>query len=74
MFSLPNLYDADAILRLPVAENEEAFDILYCVAFEMMDAQWLAMHASYMEFNVFSTSPSLSLFLHTQHTNIMYHA
>lgn len=34
------------------AENEEAFDILYCISFEMMDAQWLAMHASYMDFNV----------------------
>ncbi|KAL0537112.1 hypothetical protein IC582_026082 [Cucumis melo] len=34
-----------------LGENEEAFDVLYCVAFEMMDAQWLAMHASYMEFN-----------------------
>ncbi|TXG55201.1 hypothetical protein EZV62_020457 [Acer yangbiense] len=34
-----------------LAENEEAFDVLYCIAFEMMDAQWLAMHASYMEFN-----------------------
>ncbi|KAL3631573.1 hypothetical protein CASFOL_024557 [Castilleja foliolosa] len=32
-------------------ENEDAFDILYCVTFAMMDAQWLAMHASYMEFN-----------------------
>ncbi|KAK8599375.1 hypothetical protein V6N13_077301 [Hibiscus sabdariffa] len=32
-------------------EDEEAFDVLYCVAFELMDAQWLAMHASYMEFN-----------------------
>ncbi|XVF44408.1 hypothetical protein PTKIN_Ptkin02bG0118000 [Pterospermum kingtungense] len=32
-------------------EDEEAFDVLYCIAFEMMDAQWLAMHASYMEFN-----------------------
>ncbi|KAK4255482.1 hypothetical protein QN277_008480 [Acacia crassicarpa] len=32
-------------------EDEEAFDILYCIAFEMMDAQWLAMHASYMNFN-----------------------
>lgn len=37
-----------------VAEDEEAFDILYCIAFEMMDAQWLAMHASYMNFNVIS--------------------
>lgn len=26
----------------------------------MMDAQWLAMHASYMEFNVLSLSLSLS--------------
>lgn len=32
-------------------EDEEAFDLLFCIAFEMMDAQWLAMHASYMEFN-----------------------
>ncbi|XP_021902430.1 ELMO domain-containing protein B isoform X2 [Carica papaya] len=31
--------------------DEEAFDVLYCIAFELMDAQWLAMHASYMEFN-----------------------
>lgn len=37
-------------------ENEEAFDILYCIAYEMMDAQWLAMHASYMDFNVFFLS------------------
>ncbi|KAB1999380.1 hypothetical protein ERO13_D12G141800v2 [Gossypium hirsutum] len=34
-----------------LGEDEEAFDVLYCVAFELMDAQWLAMHASYMEFN-----------------------
>ncbi|PON33429.1 ELMO domain containing protein [Parasponia andersonii] len=34
-----------------LGEDEEAFDVLYCLAFEMMDAQWLAMHASYMEFN-----------------------
>ncbi|KAL9457730.1 hypothetical protein AB3S75_006724 [Citrus x aurantiifolia] len=34
-----------------LGEDEAAFDVLYCVAFEMMDAQWLAMHASYMEFN-----------------------
>ncbi|KAG7010692.1 hypothetical protein SDJN02_27488, partial [Cucurbita argyrosperma subsp. argyrosperma] len=34
-----------------MAENKEAFDILFCVTFELMDAQWLAMHASYMEFN-----------------------
>ncbi|KAK9284574.1 hypothetical protein L1049_023749 [Liquidambar formosana] len=34
-----------------LGEDEKAFDVLYCIAFEMMDAQWLAMHASYMEFN-----------------------
>jgi hypothetical protein len=50
------------------AEDETAFDMLYCVAFEMMDAQWLAMRASYMEFNVsctpsFSTVPSSPFFL-----------
>lgn len=33
------------------ADDEDAFDILYCIAFTMMDAQWLAMHASYMDFN-----------------------
>ncbi|KAJ0015262.1 hypothetical protein Pint_20814 [Pistacia integerrima] len=32
-------------------EEEMAFDNLYCVAFQMMDAQWLAKRASYMEFN-----------------------
>ncbi|KAK8648089.1 hypothetical protein V6N13_128851 [Hibiscus sabdariffa] len=35
-----------------LAEDEQAFDVLYCIAFEMVDAQWLAMHASYMEFNM----------------------
>ncbi|XP_022726560.1 ELMO domain-containing protein A-like isoform X2 [Durio zibethinus] len=34
-----------------LGEDEEAFDVLYCIAFEMMEAQWLAMHASYMKFN-----------------------
>lgn len=34
-----------------LGDDEDAFDILYCIAFTMMDAQWLAMHASYMDFN-----------------------
>ncbi|XP_041003415.1 ELMO domain-containing protein A-like isoform X3 [Juglans microcarpa x Juglans regia] len=34
-----------------LGDDEEAFDELYCIAFEMMDAQWLAMNASYMDFN-----------------------
>ena len=36
------------------ADDEAAFDVLYCIAFEMVDAQWLAMNASYMQFNVTS--------------------
>ncbi|XP_077254102.1 ELMO/CED-12 family protein isoform X4 [Tasmannia lanceolata] len=36
---------------IKILSDEEAFDVLYCIAFEMMDAQWLAMHASYMQFN-----------------------
>jgi len=32
--------------------NESAFDLLYCIAFKLMDQQWLSMRASYMEFNV----------------------
>ncbi|KAG0610110.1 hypothetical protein M758_7G039500 [Ceratodon purpureus] len=35
-----------------LATDEDAFDMLYCVAFQMLDAQWLALGASYMEFNV----------------------
>ncbi|KAJ9170984.1 hypothetical protein P3X46_019040 [Hevea brasiliensis] len=34
-----------------LGEDEAAFDVLFCAAFELMDAQWLAMQASYMEFN-----------------------
>lgn len=34
-----------------LGEDERAFDTLFCVAFLMMDAQWLAKRASYMEFN-----------------------
>jgi hypothetical protein len=35
-----------------LSENESAFDLLYCIAFKLMDQQWLSMRASYMEFNV----------------------
>ncbi|KAF3792990.1 ELMO domain-containing protein A [Nymphaea thermarum] len=34
-----------------LSENDWAFDLLYCVAFKMMDQQWLAMRATYMDFN-----------------------
>lgn len=37
---------------IPLLEEDEmAFDVLFCVAFQMMDAQWLAKRATYMEFN-----------------------
>ncbi|CAI0569072.1 unnamed protein product [Linum tenue] len=43
---------AAGIRFLELLEHDEtAFDNLYCVAFQMMDAQWLAKRASYMEFN-----------------------
>lgn len=32
-------------------EDDMAFDNLFCVAFEIMDAHWLAKRASYMQFN-----------------------
>ncbi|EPS67405.1 hypothetical protein M569_07369, partial [Genlisea aurea] len=34
-----------------LSEDEMAFDNLFCVAFKLLDAQWLARRASYMEFN-----------------------
>eukprot|EP00252_Welwitschia_mirabilis_P001961 TRINITY_DN11926_c0_g1_i2.p1 TRINITY_DN11926_c0_g1~~TRINITY_DN11926_c0_g1_i2.p1 ORF type:complete len:306 (+),score=60.33 TRINITY_DN11926_c0_g1_i2:75-992(+) len=40
-----------AVFLKMLAEDEWAFDLLYCIAFEMMDAQWLARRASYMDFN-----------------------
>ncbi|KAF5202709.1 Elmo domain-containing protein a [Thalictrum thalictroides] len=42
-------------------EDEVAFDNLYCVAFQMMDAQWLAKHASYMDFNEVLKSTRMQL-------------
>ncbi|WMV52564.1 hypothetical protein MTR67_045949 [Solanum verrucosum] len=35
-----------------LSEDDMAFDNIFCIAFEMLDAQWLAKRASYMEFNV----------------------
>ncbi|KAI3472410.1 hypothetical protein Pfo_029531 [Paulownia fortunei] len=34
-----------------LSQDEMAFDNLFCVAFKLLDAQWLAKRASYMEFN-----------------------
>ncbi|TVU03809.1 hypothetical protein EJB05_50657, partial [Eragrostis curvula] len=33
------------------SKDEWAFDLLYCVAFVVMDKQWLEKNASYMDFN-----------------------
>ncbi|KAH7659263.1 ELMO domain-containing protein [Dioscorea alata] len=40
-----------AIFLKLLSENDRAFDLLYCITFKLMDQQWLAMHASYMDFN-----------------------
>lgn len=54
------------------AEDEAAFDVLYCIAFELMDAQWLAMHASYMEFNVPSLCQLPTVWLSTFTLSIIF--
>jgi hypothetical protein len=46
----PRSFTGATFLKL-LADNEAAFDLLYCITFKMMDNQWLAMHASYMDFN-----------------------
>ncbi|KAM5554703.1 hypothetical protein ABKV19_022889 [Rosa sericea] len=40
-----------AIFLKFLAENESAFDLIYCITFKLMDHQWLSMRASYMDFN-----------------------
>jgi len=47
----PSSLSGFCFLKL-LEEDEMAFDNLFCVAFQMMDAQWLAKRATYMEFNV----------------------
>ncbi|CAL9095462.1 unnamed protein product [Musa textilis] len=44
-----------------LGNDEKAFDNLYCIAFCMLDAQWLARHASYMEFNEVLKSTRIQL-------------
>lgn len=34
-----------------LSANESAFDLLYCITFKLMDHEWLAMRATYMDFN-----------------------
>ncbi|URE06044.1 ELMO CED-12 family protein [Musa troglodytarum] len=51
----PTSMIAAVFLKL-LSENERAFDVLYCMSFKMMDQQWLAMRASYMDFNLVMNS------------------
>lgn len=55
-YSAPKIYFSIVFLKLisPIfgPENDQAFDILYCITFKLMDQQWLDMHATYMDFNV----------------------
>ncbi|CAK9137345.1 unnamed protein product [Ilex paraguariensis] len=40
-----------AVFLQMLSENEWTFDLLYCIAFVVMDKQWLERNATYMEFN-----------------------
>ncbi|XP_071675113.1 uncharacterized protein [Lolium perenne] len=40
-----------AVFVQMLSEDEWAFDLLYCVAFLVMDKQWLEKNATYMDFN-----------------------
>nr|GMD95290.1 ELMO domain-containing protein A isoform X2 [Ipomoea batatas] len=44
-----------------LSDNEWAFDLLYCVAFLVMDKQWLEKNATYMEFNDVLRSTQIQL-------------
>ncbi|GLT48037.1 hypothetical protein SLA2020_216790 [Shorea laevis] len=46
----PRTFIRSVFLQM-LSENEWAFDLLYCVAFVIMDKQWLERNATYMEFN-----------------------
>ncbi|KFK41143.1 hypothetical protein AALP_AA2G091400 [Arabis alpina] len=48
--SKPRSFVRSIFLQM-LSENEWAFDLLYCVAFAVMDKQWLDKNATYMEFN-----------------------
>ncbi|KAL2332670.1 hypothetical protein Fmac_013883 [Flemingia macrophylla] len=40
-----------AVFLRMLSENKWAFDLLYCVAFVIMDKQWIERNATYMDFN-----------------------
>ncbi|KAG6494380.1 hypothetical protein ZIOFF_049405 [Zingiber officinale] len=62
-YFVPELPSSKARVRfLQLLEfDAEAFDHLYCLAFRMLDAQWLARRASYMEFNEVLKSTRIQL-------------
>jgi hypothetical protein len=37
---------------LPPQDDEQAFEELHCMTYALLDQQWLATGASYMQFNV----------------------
>ncbi|KAL0359713.1 UNVERIFIED_CONTAM: ELMO domain-containing protein A [Sesamum angustifolium] len=47
---MPSTMAGHHFLKL-LNDDEMAFDNLFCVAFKLLDVQWLAKRASYMEFN-----------------------
>ncbi|XP_030542079.1 ELMO domain-containing protein A isoform X3 [Rhodamnia argentea] len=48
--SKPRTFIRGVFLQM-LSEDQWAFDLLYCVAFMIMDKQWLERNATYMEFN-----------------------
>ncbi|AQK49823.1 ELMO/CED-12 family protein [Zea mays] len=60
-----------AIFIQMLSEDEWAFDLLYCVAFVVMDKQWLDKNASYMDFNVRSENMNISSYVSTQSANVL---
>ncbi|KAL5203816.1 hypothetical protein ABZP36_008687 [Zizania latifolia] len=50
-----------AVFIQMLSEDEWAFDLLYCIAFIVMDKQWLDKNASYMDFNEILKSTRVQL-------------
>ncbi|KAK8971073.1 hypothetical protein KSP40_PGU003603 [Platanthera guangdongensis] len=48
--SKPSTFVRPVLIQM-LAGDEEAFDLLYCVAFMILDKKWLKKNASYMQFN-----------------------
>ncbi|KAG8090749.1 hypothetical protein GUJ93_ZPchr0011g28363 [Zizania palustris] len=50
-----------AVFIQMLSEDEWAFDLLYCIAFIVMDKQWLDKNTSYMDFNEILKSTRVQL-------------